>query len=320
MKKTQLIDRRALELVQTVLTTQSLSVAAEQLNVTSSALSHQLRELEQRIGGELILRRKRPYRVTALGQVVLEAARDLLPQFVEYEAKLARLSNGEAGRLNLAIECHSCYQWLMPTLDQFREDWADVEVDIASGHLFDPLNALAESALDLVVTSDPEPINGISYIPLFDYESVLIVSRHHALAKQGFVTPEELKSETLIVYPVAPQKLDIYRKFLHPAGLAPKATRQVEITAIMMQLVASGRGVTAVPSWAAVEYTDRGIVVPLRMGEGIFSTLYAAVREADLGRSYIRDFLLLAKDMPLSTLRGVEKPAHSIDLLAIDQS
>ncbi|HCA66423.1 MAG TPA: LysR family transcriptional regulator, partial [Pseudomonas sp.] len=65
----------------------------------------------------------------------------------------ARLAGGTAGRLHMAIECHSCFQWLMPTIDQFRDAWPEVELDLASGFSFAPLPALARGDLDLVVTS-----------------------------------------------------------------------------------------------------------------------------------------------------------------------
>ena len=93
--------------------------------------------------------------------------------------------------------------------------------------------------------------------------------------------------------------------FGHP-DIEPGQVRTAELTVMMMQLVASGRGVCGMPHWALHEYSSRGYVKGKRLGEkGLFATLYAAVRSDMLDAPYMRDFLLTAKDTSFSTLDGV---------------
>ncbi len=80
----------------------------------------------------------------------------------------------------------------MPTIDQFRDAWPEVELDLASGFAFAPLPALARGDLDLVVTSDPLELPGITYVPLFTYEAMLAVANQHALASKSYIVPEDL--------------------------------------------------------------------------------------------------------------------------------
>ncbi|MFB1011520.1 MAG: LysR substrate-binding domain-containing protein, partial [Thiopseudomonas sp.] len=222
------------------------------------------------------------------------------------ERDMARLQGGSAGRLHMAIECHSCFQWLMPTIDQFREAWPEVELDLASGFAFAPLPALARGDLDLVVTSDPVELPGISYIPLFTYEALLAVANQHPLAEKSHIEPQDLSSEVLITYPVERDRLDIFNHFLEPADVEPLSIRTSELTIMMMQLVASGRGVCSLPNWAIHEYSSKGYVTVKKLGEkGLFSTLYAAVRSDMLDAAFMQDFLLTAKDTSFSTLAGV---------------
>ncbi len=285
----------------------SMADAALRVNLTQSALSHQLKDLEARAGTALIIRKTRPLRFTSAGQRLLNLASDILPMVRSAELDLKRLAGGEAGRLHLAIECHSCYQWLMPTIDQFRNQWADVELDLASGFNFAPLPALQRGDLDLVVTSDPEELPGVAYIPLFRYESMLAVANQHPLAARNFIEPEDLRNEVLISYPVERNRLDIFNHFLDPAGIEPLDVRTSELTVMMMQLVASGRGVCALPNWALDEYLDKGYVSARPLGEqGVTGTLYAAVREDQLNTAYMQDFLLTAKDISFETLAGIE--------------
>lgn len=303
------IQRKHLELIQALQNSETLAAAANSLHMTPSALSHQLGELEERIGLAVVNRKSKPLHLTAAGKRLADSAQDILPRFERLEADLNRQVKGIGGRLNIAIECHSCYLWLLPTLDQFRRQWLDVELDLSGGFSFDGLQALTNGDLDFVITADPVPLNGISYIPLFQYESMLILPLDHPLLKEKEIKPAMLADQTLIIYPVPPRKMDIFRLFLRPADIEPAHIRQIELTVMMVALVASGRGLCSLPNWAADEYIDRNFVTARSLGTGIYNTLHAAVREESLALPYMRDFLLLAKDLPFSTLKGIARPA-----------
>jgi LysR family transcriptional regulator for metE and metH len=288
----------------------SLVEAAERLCLTQSALSHQLKDLEQRLDCTLFMRKTRPVRFTSAGRRLLQLADDVLPLFASAERDLARLAGGDRGRLNIAIECHSCFQWLMPTIERFRQNWPEVELDLSSGFSFAPLPALARGDLDLVVTSDPQPIAGLHYEALFRYRVQLAMAPSHPLAGRDHVEAEDLAGETLIVYPVDRDRLDVFTRFLDPAGVEPAAVRTAELTMMIVQLVASRRGVAALPNWALTEYLDRQTLVARELGAaGLWATLYAALREDQLGLAFQQDFLRLARDTCFASLSGIAPAA-----------
>ncbi|MCO8169163.1 LysR substrate-binding domain-containing protein [Pseudomonas sp. 21LCFQ02] len=301
-----MIDLRHLRTLDALRETNSMHKAAERLHLTQSALSHQFREMQERIGVPLFVRKSRPVRFTSAGLKLLQLADQVLPLIRTTERDLARLAGGTAGRLHIAIECHSCYQWLMPCVDEFRSVWPEVELDLASGFSFAPLPALERGDLDLVVTSDPITLPGITYVPLFGYEALLAIDKHHTLREKTHLEPDDIASQTLITYPVERNRLDIFTRFLDPADVEPAQVRISELTVMMMQLVASGRGVCCLPNWAVHEYTSRGYVIAKRLGKkGLQASLFAAVRSDMLEVPYVRDFLLTAKDISFATLEGV---------------
>ncbi|MWJ28692.1 LysR family transcriptional regulator [Halomonas sp. ZH2S] len=304
-----MIELRHLRTLAALRETGSLVEAADRVHLTQSALSHQLKDLEARLESTLFVRKTRPVEFTRAGLRLLALGDQVLPQVRMAERDLARLAGTEQGRLHMAIECHSCFQWLMPTVDHFRNHWPEVEIDIPSGHHFDPLPALAREQLDLVITADPQPITGVHYEPLFRYEGLLAVARQHALAAKPFVTAQDLREETLITYPVEHSRLDVFTQFLDPAGVRPKEIRTAELTIMMMQLVASGRGVCALPSWALTEYLERNYVSAVGLGrEGVWGTLYAALREENRKAPWMEDFLRTARETSFAVLEGI-KPA-----------
>ncbi len=291
-----MLEIRHLKTLHALRETDSLVEAAERLHLTQSALSHQFKELEERLGLQLFVRKTRPVRFTSAGLRLLQLADLMLPQLRSAERDLARLAGGTAGRLHMAIECHSCFQWLMPTIDQFRDAWPEVELDLASGFSFAPLPALARGDLDLVVTSDPLELPGITYVPLFTYEALLAVANQHALAARPYIRPEDLASETLITYPVEKTRLDVFSQLLIPARVEPESIRQVELTAVILLLVASNRGISVLPDWVVreVKYSSDYVTRPLTK-EGITRRLYAAIRSEDRQKPYMQELIRLAK-------------------------
>ncbi len=286
----------------------SLQEAAERLHVTQSALSHQLRDLEVRLKTSLLNRRTRPARLTTAGLRIVALADEVLPRVKATERELQRLAAGRTGRLHLAIDCHSCFQWLMPAMDAFRHDWPDVQLDLTAAFSFNPLPALVRGDLDVVITSDPQVLEGISYQPLFKYELMLALSAANPLSQYKYIEPQQLADQVLITYPVERQRLDIFTAFLDPADIEPAAIRTAELTPIIAQLVASQRGVAALPNWALTEYLNQGWLRMSHLGsEGVWRTLYAAVRSEDAQSDYVRAFLKQAHDTCFKTLTGIKR-------------
>ena len=302
-----MIELRHLKTLSALRDAGSLVEAAERVHLTQSALSHQIKDLEDRLNCSLFIRKTKPICFTSAGQRLLTLADEALPMIRNAERDIARLAGGEAGRLNICIECHSCFDWLMPTIDHFRQHWPEVELDLSSGFSFQPLPALARGDLDLVIISEPEPRNGIAYIPLFSYESVLAISKQHRLMARRYIHPEDLAQETLITYPVEQNRLDVFRYFLDPADCEPAAVRNAELTVMMLQLVASGRGVAALPNWALHEYLQREYIASRPLGEkGVWCTLYAAIREDQKNSEFMVDFLNTAKEVSFRNLSGIK--------------
>lgn len=302
-----MIEIRHLKTLIALRDTGSLVDAAERLFLTQSALSHQLKELEQRLGSDLFVRKSRPIRFTEAGKRLLLLADEVMEKVGEAERDLQKLLHGEAGRLYMAIECHSCFNWLMPTVDIYRNHWPAVELDFSGGFTFEPLPALSQGDVDLVVTSDPLTIKGVDYVPLFSYEMQIALPIQHPLSRKAFLEPADLADQTLITYPVDKSRLDIFKYFLDPVGVAPQGLRTSELTLMMVQLVASGRGLCALPNWVLAEYVEKALIEVRSAGvQGVWPTLYIAVRDADREKPFVQDFLRLAKDHCMKNLSGVK--------------
>lgn len=287
-----MIERMHLAIIREVERSGSLTAAAGTLCLTQSALSHSMRKLEQQAGTEVWSREGRRLRLTQAGEYLLGLAHRVLPQLELAEERLRQYAQGERGTLRIGMECHPCYQWLLKVVAPYLVAWPDVDVDVRQEFQFGGIGALFAHEIDVLVTPDPLFRPGLLFEPVFDYEQVLVVGSRHPLASVAHVEPWQLAEETLITYPVERDRLDVFSLFLHPAGISPRRHKTIETTDILLQMVAAGRGVTALPRWLVLEYRERIDVVPLRLGvHGVPKQIFLGMRAADAGVDYMAAFI-----------------------------
>ncbi|MFV2002095.1 MAG: LysR family transcriptional regulator [Paracoccaceae bacterium] len=298
------IEFRHLRTIRAIQQFGGLARAAEALNITQSALSHQVKGLEDQTGVALFVRRTKPLRLSAAGQKFLRLAERVLPEIEALEQDFHSLRSGKSGRLHIAIECHACFEWLFPVLEEFRKAWPAVDVDIRPGLAFAALPALQREEVDLVISSDPEPLEGIEFSPLFDYSPVFVAAGGHPLAAKKFVEAEDFRDQNLITYPVERARLDVFSQLLSPAKVEPLSVRQVELTAVILLLVASGRGVAVLPDWVLrdVKYHADYITRPITRA-GLTRRLYGATRSEDTTQPFMAHLLRLARTVPVKLQR-----------------
>jgi LysR family transcriptional regulator for metE and metH len=298
------LEFRHLRTIKAIHDTGGLGRAADVLNITQSALSHQIKGLEEQAGVELFVRRSKPLKLSAAGVRLLRLAEQVLPQVAALEEEFAGLRSGKTGRLHIAIECHACFEWLFPVLEAFRHNWGDVDVDIRPGLSFEALPALGREEVDLVVSSDPDDLPGVTFVPLFDYEPVFLAAASNPLAAKPFVEAEDFRDQTLLTYPVDRSRLDVFTELLSPARVEPRAIRQVELTAVILMLVAADRGVAVLPDWVLREVRSNADYVtrPLT-ASGKSKRLYAAVRSDDVEKPYMAHVLKLMRTEPVKLQR-----------------
>ncbi len=299
------IEFRHLRTIKAIHQEGGLARAAERLHITQSALSHQIKGLEEQAGMELFVRRSKPMKLSSAGMRLLRLADQILPQMAAMEEEFRALRSGKSGRLHIAIECHACFDWLLPVLEAFRVAWPEVDVDIRPGLQFEALPALMREEVDLVISSDPEDLPGIDFTPLFDYEPVFVAAAEHPLAAKPFIEAEDFAGEMLITYPVERNRLDVFSQLLNPAGIEPRAVRQVELSAVILLLVASNRGVSVLPDWVVRELRNNAsyITRPLTEG-GLTRRLYGATRGDDTTKPFMAHVLRLARSEPVKLQRG----------------
>jgi len=290
------IEVKHLRLIISIHQTGSVLKAAEQLNMTQSAASHQLRYIREQTGIELFIPETRPLKLSSAGLELAATASKILPEIDKLKSRVIDLQSGQTGRLFLAIECHACFEWLFPVLNLFRDHHSNVDIDIKPGLAFNAISALQNEEVDLVISADPEQLDDIEFHELFTYQPTFIASKHHQLADKPFIEAGDFADQNIITYPVPKERIDLFSQLLLPNKIEPADVRQVELTSVILLLVGANKGVSVLPDWVLKNTSETGQLVqkPLTRN-GIHRKLYAAVRKRDSAKLYVETFLTLSQ-------------------------
>jgi len=300
-----MLEIRHLRTLVAIAETGTVSRAADRVHLTQSAVSHQLRTLESHYGVAMITRDGQSVKLTEPAERLVALARTVINEIQTAERDVAKIAFKPAGTLRIALECHTCFEWLMPVMDAFRVNWPQVELDLVSGFHPHPLALLRTNKADMVIGSECKTRRNLVHHPLFRFEILAVLPTDHSLRTKPYLTATDFAEDTLITYPVPDDRIDLIRYVLKPAGVHPKR-RTTELTIAVMQLVASRRGVAALPSWGISNYLRYGYVIGRRIGKkGLWSNLYG-VTTADVARQpFIRDFLDTARRECFAKLNGL---------------
>jgi len=295
------LEVRHLQLVAAVADVGSLTRAGDQLHLTQSALSHQLRDIESRLGAALFLRVGKRLVLTPAGERLLTSAKDVLERLRQTEHDIRAMGRDRAGVLRITTECYTCYHWLPPLLLRYRRKFPRVEVRIDVEATRRPIEMLLAGKLDLAIISSTVNDRRLVSRPLFSDELVVIASRRHRFAQQTHVKIAEMRDETLYIYPPR-EESRVLQDVLLPAGAAPARIEEVTLTEAITELVKAGLGVAVLARWAVQPLVDAGTLVARPLTARGLRREWRAVMPKDLASiDYVREFIdLLQKHAPVS--------------------
>jgi LysR family transcriptional regulator for metE and metH len=293
------LEVRHLQLVAAVAEVGSLTRAGDRLHLTQSALSHQLRDIEGRLGAALFLRVGKRLVLTPAGERLLASARDVLERLEQTERDIRQMGKDRAGVLRLTTECYTCYHWLPPLLIRYRRRFPRVEVRIDVASTGRPVENLLAGKIDLAIVSSAVTDRRLATRVVFDDELMVMASRHHRFAQQAHVKLSDMRDETLFVYPPK-EESGVLQHVLMPAGAMPARVEEVLLTEAITELVKAGLGVAVLAPWAVQPILDAGAIVARPLTARGLHREWRAAMPKDLAQiDYVREFIdLLEKNAP----------------------
>ena len=294
------LEVRHLRLVAGIADAGSMTKAAGELHLTQSALSHQLRDIESRLGTPFFARVGRRMVLTEAGRRVLETARRVIGDVQRAEEDIRRLAGRGEGTIRVCTQCYTGYHWLGALLTTFQAKHPRVTVNVAADATDGPIEALVDGRIDLAILIDPVKDRRLRLRPLFSDEMVAIVAKAHPLARRPWVAPADLAAEHLLLYSSAPDDSFAFQKILGPHGLVPARVSFIMLTEAMIELARAGTGIGILPRWSAHRAIASGAVAALPITRrGMRRQWAAATLAAQPDPPYLVDFIDLVAERAL---------------------
>jgi LysR family transcriptional regulator for metE and metH len=290
------LEIRHLRLVSAVADCGSLTRAGDRLHLTQSALSHQLRDIESRLGAALFLRVGKRLVLTPAGERLLASAREVLARLQQTEHDIRQMGRDRAGVLRLTTECYTCYHWLPPLLTKYRRKFPRVEVRIDVDATRQPVETLLAGKVDVALMSTPVRDRRLTATPIFDDELIVIAATTHPFAKKTHVKLADMHGETLLLYPPKEESL-VLNQVLLPNGAVPARIDEVQLTEAIIELVKAGLGISVIARWAVEPIVKSGALVARPLTARGLHRRWSAVMPKDLAKTdFVREFVELLKE------------------------
>ena len=288
------LEIRHLRLVDAIAKKGGLTAASHELYVTQSALSHQLREIEDKLGTPLFVRSRRKMLLTEAGRRVLKSAGAVLQELDSVEKEVRLLASGGQGILRISTQCNTCYHWLPRLIRMFHRQYPRVEVEINVDATPDPLGALWRGELDLALLYSAPSTKHLLTYPLFEDELMAILPPQHPLAGRKFLAAEDFLEENLIVYLTPKEDSLLFQKVLLPATVSPRKITQVMLTEAIVAMIKAGFGIGVLSHWFSAPYVRERSVKAVRITRGGLKRRWfgAAIKQPAIP-AYVEEFTRL---------------------------
>jgi LysR family transcriptional regulator, regulator for metE and metH len=285
------LEIRHLKLIVEVSQEQSVTRASEKLFLTQSALSHQLLDIETRLGTPLFHRLNKKMILTQAGERLLQSAGRILADLEETEADLKRIATNKQGCLRISTACYTCYNWLPAILKNFKENFPEVEVKIVVEATRKPIPVLLEGKLDVVITHQFEDDKRIVFELIFEDEMLVLMSPNHPLTSKNYLRPKDFEGENYLTHTDL-ENNTIYQKVLKPNGVKFGNVSQIQLTEAIIEMVKADLGIAVLAKWAvAGKYLEGGIVAKPLTKDGFFLKWYSAYLKSESEPIYFREFI-----------------------------
>lgn len=262
-----ILETRDLRLVAAVAEHGGLTRAAPHLNATQSALSHQLKELETRLGSPLFERVGRRMVPTVRGEQLIGRAREILTALCEAEDALVGTGAAPDARIRIATECYTCYHWLPALLQRYSAEFPRVEVQVIADATDATLAALAGGVIDVAIAHSEVRDRRLTSQRLFKDEVVAIMAPQHRLARREFIDAADMQGEHVYLYSDLEHSW-VYQAILRPAGVAASQTTRVTLTEATIELVKAGLGIAFLARWAVQPHVRARTIRAVSYGRG----------------------------------------------------
>lgn len=292
------MEIKYLKLIKTIAEHGSLANSAAHLYLTQSALSHQLKDLENQLGFKVFYRKRNEWTLTDEGQELYELAKKVLSEIDSSFYKIQQLKNGSQGTIRISTECYSFYQGLPAFVQKMGVLYPQIQIDLILEATHKPIAKLIAKEIDLAITATKPNEENLECFELFEDEIFAVMHQENSFAKQDYIKAKDFEEIHLIIHSYPIETVSVYEQFLKPNRVEPKQISAIPLTEVALELVAANFGVFCIPKWALKPFklSDEFAYKKISL-EGLKRKHYLVIRKEDTQKKYIQDFIINFREL-----------------------
>jgi len=286
------MDLKYLRLVKTIVEEGNISNSADKLFLTQSALSHQLREMEERLGFKVFIRSRNNWNLTTEGQEIYSLAGEVLARIDQSLEKVGRIREGSKGTIRLSTECYTTYRGLPAFIQKMAILYPEIDIQLKVEATHHPISNLLSGDLDMCIVTQ-KPNNADLHVQeLFEDELFALMHQENELSQRTYLEPRDFQSQHLIIHSFPQETVSVHQLFLQPAQVVPRKITAVPLKEVSIEMVEANMGVACFPTWALKSFSLPNTLKMIPLGEnGTKRKHYLVVKKEDTDKQYVADFM-----------------------------
>lgn len=279
-------------LIKTIEEEGSIASSAEKLFLTQSALSHQLRELEERLGFKVFHRTRNRWKLTEEGEELYKLGNSILESIEKSFLNIEQLRTGSVGSIKISTECYSFYQDLPPFIQKMGLLYPEIEVDLILEATHQPISKILSNEIDIAIVTQKPAHESLSAVEMYEDEIFAIMHNEHPLSHADFLEGNDFADLNLIIHSFPLETVSVYEHYLKPNKITPVKITAIPLTEVALEMVDANMGVICMPMWALKSFKLSDNLKFKRIGKnGLKRTHYLVFRKQDMHKKYINDFI-----------------------------
>ncbi|MFK7972895.1 MAG: LysR family transcriptional regulator [Bacteroidia bacterium] len=279
-------------LIKTIAEEGSIANSSEKLFLTQSALSHQLRELEERLGFKVFHRKRNQWLLTTEGQELYNLSVQLFETIKNGFSKIELIKEGSKGKIELAVECQSFFHGLPGFIQQMGILYPEIDISLNFGSRHEIITKINSEEVDIIMSTYKPLFDDLYSIEIYHDEIFAVVHKEHFFNENDYVAPSSFANAHLIINSFPLEGVAIYEHCLRAIDIIPKKISAVPFTELSLAMVAANLGVMCAPKWQLKGLKLQDELRLKRIGpNGVRRTHYMVVKKNALSKKYINNFI-----------------------------
>ncbi len=256
-----LLDSRQLRAFLMLASKGSFTLAAKELNLTQSAISHAVKALEEDVGCRLLDRMGKKVLLTQAGEQFHSRAEKIFAEMSAARADLDILNQWGQGRLRIGAGEMACQYILPPVLREFQKKFPECRLNIDLGDAVELANSLKLNEIDVAITLEPVNEPSFEFRPLFTDELAFLVNPKHPWATMSRVLRADIPQQKYLFYFCNSRTFDLIENYFRTENMELKSVVEIGSMSAIKELVKLGLGISILAPWIAqVELAKKSLV------------------------------------------------------------